>query len=177
MNLYQKISKICKEKRISINELEEKAGLSTGSIYKWNTVSPTVKNLKKVADVLGTTVGELIGEEDVTYEKYKKIRDDYRLTDSMVSEATGINKSTFSDWKTGRSRPKMQKLIILANFFGVSVEYFSSLSKEINFAKNGKRVDKKEIKEKFELLVGCLTSVNIEMAKYISEISYFLEEN
>ena len=71
----------------------------------------------------------------------------------------------------------MQKLIILANFFGVSVEYFSSLSKEINFAKNEKRVDKKEIKEKFELLVGCLASVNIEMAKYISEISYLLEEN
>ena len=60
MNLYEVIYQISKEKNISINQLEEKAGLSTGSIYKWNTVSPTVKNLKKVADVLETTVDSLL---------------------------------------------------------------------------------------------------------------------
>ena len=60
MNLYEVIYQISKERNISINQLEERAGLSTGSIYKWNTVSPTVKNLKKVADVLETTVDSLI---------------------------------------------------------------------------------------------------------------------
>lgn len=60
LNLYEVIYQISKEKNISINQLEEKAGLSTGSIYKWNTVSPTVKNLKKVAEVLETTVDSLL---------------------------------------------------------------------------------------------------------------------
>ena len=60
LNLYEVIYQISKEKNISINQLEERAGLSTGSIYKWNTVSPTVKNLKKVADVLETTVDSLL---------------------------------------------------------------------------------------------------------------------
>lgn len=60
MNLYEVIYQISKEKNISINQLEERAGLSTGSIYKWNTVSPTVKNLKKVAEVLETTVDSLL---------------------------------------------------------------------------------------------------------------------
>ena len=60
LNLYEVIYQISKEKGISINLLEEKAGLSTGSIYKWNTVSPTVKNLKKVAEVLETTVDSLL---------------------------------------------------------------------------------------------------------------------
>ena len=60
LNLYEVIYQVSKEKNISINQLEERAGLSTGSIYKWNTVSPTVKNLKKVAEVLETTVDSLL---------------------------------------------------------------------------------------------------------------------
>jgi len=41
-NIFDKVSKKAVEKGISINLLESRAGVSTGSIYKWNTVSPTV---------------------------------------------------------------------------------------------------------------------------------------
>ena len=58
------------------------------------------------------------------YEKYVEIRDSRKLTDYRVSADTGITKSTFSDWKSGRSKPKMEKLKILADYFGVSIEYF-----------------------------------------------------
>ena len=62
---------------MSINQLEEKAELSKGSTYKWNVVSPSVKNLKKVADVLECTVNDLIGQEAKmdTYDKYAELRD------------------------------------------------------------------------------------------------------
>lgn len=59
-NVFDKISKKASEKGISINLLESRAGVSTGSIYKWNTVSPTVRNLSKVAKVLGCTIDELL---------------------------------------------------------------------------------------------------------------------
>lgn len=58
------------------------------------------------------------------YEKYVEIRDSKNLTDYRVSADTGITKSTFSDWKSGRSKPKLDKLKILADYFGVSIEYF-----------------------------------------------------
>lgn len=58
------------------------------------------------------------------YNKYAKLRDEKRVTDYRVSEETGITKSTFSDWKSGRSKPKVDKLKILADYFGVSIEYF-----------------------------------------------------
>ena len=58
------------------------------------------------------------------YEKYVEIRDSKNLTDYRVSEDTGNTKSTFSDWKSGRSKPKLDKLKILAGYFGVSIEYF-----------------------------------------------------
>ena len=58
------------------------------------------------------------------YARYAKLRDDRNLTDYRVSTDTGITKSTFSDWKSGRSSPKVEKLMILADYFDVPLEYF-----------------------------------------------------
>ena len=58
------------------------------------------------------------------YEKYVELRDSRGISDYRVSEETGITKSTFSDWKNGRSSPKIEKLKILADYFGVDINYF-----------------------------------------------------
>lgn len=50
--IYDKIKEVCKEKGISIASVEKKAGLGNGAITKWNNSSPTIDNLKAVADVL-----------------------------------------------------------------------------------------------------------------------------
>ena len=58
------------------------------------------------------------------YQKYVELRDKKGMTDHRVSVDTGITKSTFTDWKNRRSRPKLDKLAILAKYFGVPIEYF-----------------------------------------------------
>ena len=63
------------------------------------------------------------------YDKYCRLRDQKGITDYRVAEETGITKSTFSDWKTGRSKPKFDKLMILAKYFDVPVEYFAEEEK------------------------------------------------
>ena len=60
MNTYNNIKIVAKEQGISINRLEKLAGISKGAIGPWNVISPTVRNLKKVANVLGCTVDELL---------------------------------------------------------------------------------------------------------------------
>ena len=40
------------------------------------------------------------------YEIYCKLRDARNMKDADVARETGITKSTFSDWKNGRSNPK-----------------------------------------------------------------------
>lgn len=60
------------------------------------------------------------------YKKYVELRDKNGVTDYRVSSDTGITKSTFSDWKSGRSEPKLEKLKILADYFSVPIEYFLS---------------------------------------------------
>lgn len=58
------------------------------------------------------------------YKNYVELRDKKGVTDYKVSKDTGITKSTFSDWKTGRSKPKTDKLKVLAKYFDVGIEYF-----------------------------------------------------
>lgn len=57
------------------------------------------------------------------YEIYCKLRDAKGCKDADVARETGVTKSTFSDWKNGRSNPKDEKLKKIADFFGVSVDY------------------------------------------------------
>lgn len=63
------------------------------------------------------------------YEKYAELRDSRGITDYRVAVDTGITKSTFTDWKKGRSKPKFDKLLILAKYFDVPVEYFAEEDK------------------------------------------------
>lgn len=42
---------------------------------------------------------------------------------SDVAKATGISPATLSDWKSGKSRPKQDKLKKIADYFGVTLEY------------------------------------------------------
>lgn len=57
------------------------------------------------------------------YEVYCKLRNEKGVKDADVAKATGITKSTFSDWKNGRSKPKDEKLLKIAEYFDVTLDY------------------------------------------------------
>ena len=59
------------------------------------------------------------------YEKFSKLLQDYGVTAYKVAMATGISQTTFSDWKNGKSQPKIDKLQKIADFFNVPVTYFT----------------------------------------------------
>ncbi len=58
------------------------------------------------------------------YKKYEELLIKTGKTSYQVSKDTGIAQSTISDWKTGRSNPKLEKLQILADYFCVPITYF-----------------------------------------------------
>ena len=58
------------------------------------------------------------------YEKYVAMRNAKGEIDATVAKATGLNPTVFSDWKSGKSNPKLDKLKKIADHFGVSVEAF-----------------------------------------------------
>ena len=58
--IYDKIKEVCKSKGVSVASVERKAGLSNGTISKWNAVSPTVNKLNAVAKVLKVKIDTLL---------------------------------------------------------------------------------------------------------------------
>lgn len=58
------------------------------------------------------------------YEKFEKLLKEKKVTAYRVAKEINITASTFTDWKTGRSKPKIDKLQKIADYFGVPITYF-----------------------------------------------------
>lgn len=96
------------------------------------------------------------------YEIYQKLRDERGLKDSDVAREASVSKSTFSDWKVGRSKPGIKKLQKIADFFGVTVDYLMT----------GKEDEQKEkdntddLKQKYRELEELLRSDSMKPVRY-----------
>ena len=99
------------------------------------------------------------------YEIYCQLRDSRNLKDSDVARATNITKSTFSDWKSGRSNPKNDKLKRIADYFEVSVEYLMNGNSDNTLTEK----DKKDIAKDLESIMRKLSFNEDGPASYDGE--------
>lgn len=58
------------------------------------------------------------------YAKYAELRDKKGVRDADVARAINVNQSTLTDWKNGLYTPKVDKMIKLADYFGVPLDVF-----------------------------------------------------
>ena len=58
------------------------------------------------------------------YETFKKLLEERGVTAAQVARETGLSQTVFSEWKSGKSKPKIDKLYKLAKYFGVPLESF-----------------------------------------------------
>ena len=70
------------------------------------------------------------------YERKKKILEERGLTAYKVSKDTGIAQTSFSDWKKGKSKPSAEKIKILSDYLGVSLEYLLGGNEEAGLDNN-----------------------------------------
>lgn len=56
----------------------------------------------------------------MTFEEYEDLRDRNGMTNADVARETGIDRSVFSQWKSGRSKPKQDKIDKINILFGIS---------------------------------------------------------
>lgn len=61
MTVFERTKEIANKKGLSLVALEEQAGLSEKSLYKWKKSNPSSDNLQKVADVLHVSTDYLLG--------------------------------------------------------------------------------------------------------------------
>ena len=79
---------------ISVNKLEKEAGLTRGSMSKWDDHVPSYDKLKKVADYFGISVSDLTSDEqkkeahqngELDYDD-KTLLDAYKKADDVTRE-------------------------------------------------------------------------------------------
>ena len=63
MGIVERIKKLCEDHHTNFAEVERRVGISNGQIRRWNTVSPKLENVEKVADYFDVTVDYLRGKE------------------------------------------------------------------------------------------------------------------
>lgn len=58
------------------------------------------------------------------YQKFEQLVKARGITTYKVAKDIGLAPTVFSDWKSGKSKPKVDKLKKIADYFGVTIEYF-----------------------------------------------------
>ena len=64
------------------------------------------------------------GSMKPSYKKLQHLLMKEDINVSKLCEKINISPSTFSDWKSEKSFPKVDKLYLIANYFNVPIEYF-----------------------------------------------------
>lgn len=58
--LYENIKQLCRQKHMTVFDLEKAAGLPFNTITRWGKTAPAFDKVAKVADVLEVTLDELV---------------------------------------------------------------------------------------------------------------------
>lgn len=81
-------------------------------------------------------------------DKLFELREYNNLTQKAVGEILGVRQQTYAEWEKGKKIIPLKHLVTLANFYNVSIDYLTGLSKNKKINYNYKPLNKKEIGEK-----------------------------
>lgn len=62
--LLTRLRELCKIHNTNLSKVERECGLANATVRRWESVSPNVDNLVKVADHFGVSVDYLLGRDE-----------------------------------------------------------------------------------------------------------------
>lgn len=89
------------------------------------------------------------------YEIFESLIKERGITAYRVYKETGVSQSTLSDWKNGKSIPSAQKLKLIADYLGVTVDFFMG-SDQNKKAPALTEKDKRDVAKEVERIMGDL---------------------
>jgi transcriptional regulator with XRE-family HTH domain len=67
--------------------------------------------------------------ENIFGERLKELRQERGIGQVELATKLGVSKGVISLWENGLREPTMHSLILLARFFGVTIDYLAGLEK------------------------------------------------
>lgn len=75
------------------------------------------------------------------FEKMRSIRDEKELKQRELAEILGVDRSTYAGWEIGKDTIPLRKLFALSNYYKMSIDYITGLSKKNDYSYNGNKID------------------------------------
>jgi len=122
----------------SFKDLEEAGILHSRTFYQYKDNTPNLLTIIKIANFLNVSLDYLTGRSSVNdfsqykeeqkncYENILSILRENNISQSQLSRDTKIGRPNFTYWKQGRL-PKLNTLILLANYLSCSIDEFLDL--------------------------------------------------
>ena len=125
------------DRNMSIQELSKKTGIDDSNLYDYlHGAIPNVSFAVKIANILNCSLNFLMGLDDepnsipfkqnfdisLFSDRYDNLLKENKITHFRLCKERNLNYSSHYAWQRG-SVPAMSSLIIIASYFGTSIDY------------------------------------------------------
>lgn len=125
------------DNNLTLRKLSEKIGVPFQVLYAYKQKSfyPNIETAVKIADFFNCSLDYLFGLNDkrgdgkvkganlsVFYQRYINLLKKNKVSHYRLYKTIGLNNSSITKWKNGAT-PKVESLIKIADYFGVSIDY------------------------------------------------------
>lgn len=76
------------------------------------------------------------------FKRMKDIREDRELTQQQIASVIGVERSTYSGYEIGKDTIPLRKLILLSEYYKLSIDYIVGISSKNNYIPSDGNIDK-----------------------------------
>ncbi|AEE97615.1 helix-turn-helix domain-containing protein [Mahella australiensis] len=136
MSVGERLKQLRQQRKLTLRDLSQKAGISISflSDIENGRSNPSLKRLSELAEVLGTTVSYLLGEDEPNIvsdnntameiaNRLKELRKQRKWSVAETAEKLGLSEQYYHDLEEGNRQPDIKLTKKLADIFNVSADY------------------------------------------------------
>ena len=119
-----------------------------------------------------------LGNKEIMAKNIKYYMDLHGKTRNEICEALGVKYTTFSDWVNGNSYPRIDKIELLANYFGIEKsDLVEDKTKQLNTDAINSLISKTYGSDSLEVLTLYIQLDSIDRGSVLERIRMFLEQD
>lgn len=166
MTMYEKFQKLLDERNITPYKVHKDTGISTATLSDWKNgkSEPKRDKIVKICKYFDIPVSYFY-DTDMNFANAGKVLEQLLLDNNVslnrLSNDLGISAGILIKWKSGTYTPRIDLLMIVANYFGVSIDYLLTGEKKEKQHNPGNTISfSNDITDEIKYLLSTLGNAN-----------------